>query len=256
MKGLILTLLFFNITKVYAYSFTQDFMQGFYWQRFPISISIYVSEQDNSQLLQTLVNQAVNEWEDAVGKELWEIDPELKVGTNFQGSFIRWSNNFAAETGFNPLTTLAVAIRFPEGPYIGRSEIILNGQLDYLRQNFSNSLYKTLLHEFGHIIALDHSEEEAMMAPSIGSYQSLQPDDILGANAVVDETLSRQERCFISDGVRQSQSANASDSGLGTCGSIDLDSSQGPPSGAPFILSLLLGVSLSLSSRIRYLGIK
>ena len=89
------------------------------------------------------------------------------------GNSIRRSDNFGAETGYDPNSTLAITIRHTQGPYLGKTEIILNGSMQFLRVNTSNILYKTLVHEFVHVLGLDHSSEAAIIQLIVGPVNSI-----------------------------------------------------------------------------------
>lgn len=230
-----------------AYSFTSDFTKGFYWQSFPIKMGKFVTDPNDGPLLEQLTNQAVSDWENAVGRNLWDISA-VQTSTSFPGNYIRWSDNFGAETGYDPSKTLAITIRYNQGTYFQQTVIILNGSLAYLRQNWGNSLKTTILHEVGHTLGLDHSGANAIMAASLTSLTTLQTDDIEGVNAVVDETLRRQSTGYVSP-----YSATSSEKkGLPTCGTIeDIGNGKGPHNGAAnFIGSLLIGfLGIALMSK-------
>ncbi|MGZ3787979.1 MAG: matrixin family metalloprotease [Bacteriovorax sp.] len=235
-------------TTAHAYSFTQDFTKGFYWQSFPIKMAKFVTDPKDGALLEELTNQAVADWESVVGKNLWEMSP-VQTGSSYSGNYIRWSDNFGSETGYDPSKTLAITIRYNQGTFFQQTVIILNGSLSYLRQNWANSLKTTILHEVGHTLGLDHSSANAIMAANLTSLTSLQPDDIQGANAVVDETLRRQ-----SIGYTSPYSATTSErkSLLPTCGSVeDIGNGKGPGNGASnFVGSLFMGVlAIAFASR-------
>lgn len=230
----------------HAYKFTVDFTNGFYWPSFPIGINKLVTNPADGSELARLVGQSENAWEDAVNRELWSFNPGWIVTTAFSGNYIRWSESFGAETGYDPNQTLAITIRYTNGPFMTRTEIILNGQNSALRNNQNGLLYKTILHEMGHTIGLDHSFEPAIMGAFASSVNSLQFDDVEGANAVVDETLYRQQIGYISP----LSASGSSTEEYGTCGSVNLlsaDNGQGPPGGG-FVISLLFGLLLSLIS--------
>lgn len=232
--------------EAWGYRLTEDFAQGFYWAGFPIQLNKFATSTAEGELLASLLNQAENAWEDAVGREIWQADGGAVISNDFYGNNIRWSNNFAADTGYNPSSTLAVTIRYSSGTHVQKTEIILNGELFYLRQNQNNILYKTILHELGHTIGLDHSDQPAIMGASVSHINSLQSDDEEGANAVISEALTRQATGYISPlAAQQSQDENA----LSACGSVDMGNSGGP--GGGFFASLLLGLLLSGLSSLR-----
>lgn len=235
-------LLAFNFSAL-AYKFTSDFSAGIYWGGFPVNAANFATNQQEGQVLSALVSQAVNAWENSVGKEIWNINSSVQFSSPF-GNAIRWSNNFAAETGFNPNTTLAVTVRYRTGTFFSRFEIILNGQNTALRNNTSNILYQTILHELGHVIGLDHSEfTNAVMYASLQGINNLSNDDVNGAVAAVNETLRRQEIGFVSELARQDE---ASDSNALACGSIAFVKGDTPPPGGSGLIALALGLFIAL----------
>jgi hypothetical protein len=226
-------------SKVQAYALTTDFTKGFYWQSFPIQMNKFVTNPSDGALLEQLTNQAVQDWEGVVGKNLWDFT-SVQTTSNYSGNYIRWSDNFGAETGYDPSKTLAITIRYNQGTYFQQTVIVLNGSLSYLRQNWGNSLKTTILHEIGHTLGLDHSGANAIMAANLTSLTTLQPDDIQGVNAVVDETIRRQSTGYVSP---YSATETQKNGLLPACGTVeDIGNGKGPKNGAiNFIGSLLIG---------------
>jgi hypothetical protein len=222
-------------TELFAYSFTTDFNQGFYWASLPIKMSKFAVDASEGQLLSNLVDQAENEWESVVGTEIWEMNSGYYTG-GASGNNIRWSNNFSAETGYDPVGTLAVAIRYQSGTHVVKTEIILNGEMWALRNNFNNMLYTTILHELGHTIGIGHSDQHAVMYPSLNGLTSLTADDEQAVNAVIGETERRQSIGYISPFVADNSSESSK---FAACGSIGELTGTGGPKGGFFMTSLL-----------------
>jgi hypothetical protein len=228
------------ISKAEAYSFTSDFKKGFHWASFPIKMNKFAAVQSDSAMLENLANSAVAEWENAVGKDIWEVSAVQNTSA-YTGNYIRWSDDFGTETGYDPSRTLAITIRYNQGTVFQSTVIILNGSIGYLRQNWGNTLKTTILHEIGHTIGLDHSSDSgAVMAASLGATTSLQSDDIQGMNALMDETISRQASGYVSP-------LSASEKKVAACGSIeDISRNSGGSGGAMtnFLGSLIVGIML------------
>lgn len=204
-KSLLLLLL---VTPAWGYNLTQDFVNGFYWATLPISITVVDSDPNRKSVIQSLAQRAVNEWESKTGLSLWDL---TSSGTN---NIIRWSTNFAAETRMDPTSVLAVAIRYTNGPYFARTEIVVNGNHQLLNHNGidENNLQTTLTHELGHTMGLDHSNDMlAVMAPTLQQpYRGLNDDDIYGMSVAYQQTDQRQLTGYVSPlSYEEKTSANA-----------------------------------------------
>ena len=183
----------FSLTSpAWGYQLTQDFMNGFYWSTLPINITVEETNPTRKTLLEDLSKAAINEWETSSGLSLWDY-----TGTGTK-NIIRWSTNFAAETRMDPVSTLAVAIRYTKGPYFAKTEIVINGG-HVLNQNEAN-LRTTLTHELGHTMGLDHSEVgQAVMAPTLQPwFVHLHSDDVQGVQAAQAEMDHRQVTGYVS----------------------------------------------------------
>ena len=121
-------LIFSLTTHAWGYQLTSDFMNGFYWASLPVNIMVVESNAERKILLENIAQTAISEWETRSGFTLWSF---LRTGTT---NIIRWSTNFAAETRMDPSSVLAVAIRYTNGPYFAKTEIIINGN-HVLNQN-------------------------------------------------------------------------------------------------------------------------
>ncbi len=217
-KGLPLSLVaVFLSLNVGAYEFSSDYKAGIYWLNFPVTLEPITDTIEDANFLQPIIDEAVTDWEQAVGKDIWSISP-MRIGTTPVGNFIKWSMDIGGETGFDPNRTMAVTIRYNSGTFFERAVIILNGKMNYLRTNFGNSLKKTILHELGHTVGLDHSTELAIMGPSLSAIGVLQTDDIRGMTALIDDSIYKAQTGFVAE-----VNSNALDDGSsgGGCGSVE-----------------------------------
>ncbi|MFN8370993.1 MAG: matrixin family metalloprotease [Bacteriovoracaceae bacterium] len=182
---------------------------------------------------------------------IWQVSSGEVTG-NFQNNFIRWSDHFEEETGFDGDYTLAVTIRYTQIPYITKMEIILNGNIEYLRNNEDDTLKKTILHEMGHSIGLDHSTNQSIMNAYITNLDSLQEDDKLGAVALLGKMADSQKKSSVVS-LKPTTTNNTSDAlnNVNACGSVSLTSGGNSGGGAGgFMGSLILGLLLVFSFKL------
>lgn len=236
-----LFLLFCMISaQALAWKPTTDFDQGFYWASLPVNLTVVDANSSRLQNLQQLVNTAAATWEAAVPRDLWGISGSSSGGANV----VRWSTNFGRETGLDEGSVLAVTVRYSNGPYITRTEIIING--NNAINNYQQNLQTVLIHEMGHSLGLDHSEySNAVMAANlIFNYQGLHWDDTQGMNAIVTETLRRQSIGYVSPLSKSQETESASPL---SCGTVDMGSgSGGSGGGTNMIVSLGLGLLMAV----------
>ena len=238
---LLLALVIASISQSWAYKFTSDFAAGFYWATLPVEITVVDSDATRKAKLESLTQVAMNEWMNSVGSQIWSFYMS-DIGATASGrNVVRWSTNFQAETGMNASTTLAAAIRYTSGPYIARTEIVINGSHSMTQNDYF--LKTILIHEFGHTVGLDHSDDPyAIMAPSLQlSYSGLGSDDINGMNAVISKTMNYQATGYVSPLSKESDQVSSPMS----CGSVNLLGSSSN------MYSLLGGFLMSLVGFIR-----
>jgi hypothetical protein len=204
-------ILFVIALPAWGYNLTQDFTNGFYWASLPINIIVVDTDESRKSVITSLAQTAVNEWESRTGLSLWDV-----TGSG-SSNIIRWSTNFAAETKMDPNSILAVAIRYTDGPYFAKTEIVINGG-HYLNMD-RNNLRTTITHELGHTMGLDHSNVmTAVMAPTLQSpYLGLQSDDL---NGIVDTHAQMEHRQITKYISPLSYSKESSSSQPLSCGTV------------------------------------
>lgn len=146
----------------------------------------------------TATTEALNEWSAQTVFEFNVIEEDKDPCANDGFSSIDFTQNFCgSDFGAN---TLAVTVRRFAGQALGspaiiEADVVVNAQEDFdifdgplvqFGKNFNGVDFKRVaLHEFGHVIGLDHEESNAaIMAPRIGNLFTIQEDDIEGVKAL------------------------------------------------------------------------
>lgn len=265
MKKIFFLVMFLLSSKTFAYKFTSDFSQGFYWQAFPVKMQLVGS--DPTGKLSALSDLAMRTWElsSVVGSNIWDVDSASQVNT------VRWSSDPSDFSGMSMADTLAIAVRFNQIPHVIKAEIILNSThsaFSTVGQSIATrnlNIYKVLVHELGHTLGLDHnSVDPSIMAPYLNYYnyscsllvsdlscleQYLTDDDRAGSLAAYNEHVSRQVSGFTFALAGSSQQTSAQNT-IGSCGTValvnDIDSDDDQDGNGPlnFAASLLFGLIL------------
>lgn len=259
-------------SKLFAYKYTSDFAQGFYWQAFPVRMQMIGS--DPTGKLSTLSDLAMRTWElgSVVGHNIWDLETTTQINT------VRWSSDPNDFAGLSMADTLAIAVRFNQVPHVVKAEIILNythAAFQTVGQSLATrnlNIYKVLVHELGHTLGLDHnSVDPSIMAPYLNYYnyscsllvsdldcleQYLTDDDRAGSLAAYNEHVSRQVSGFTFALAGNSQQTSAQSSAVGACGTVaivgeanDDDHDQNGP--LNFAASLLVGLLILNIRRFR-----
>jgi hypothetical protein len=238
-----------------AYQFTNDLERGTFWRTFPIPLKIQVAASDSRKdVTESALVEAIEEWQRHSEIQLWDYKgSDASANTT---NVIRWSDNFQKETGYSAHSTMAITIRYSTPPLLIRTEIIINGQ--YAGLTDQDDLKKILIHELGHTIGLDHSNDQGSMmyaTLSLGGYgpKVLSEDDIDGLSSVMNYHLLKQSQPIQLEQQRTGVS-NPID-GIANCGQNNQDISSFSPAETEqqknnlvvWLISLLVGLALPLS---------
>ncbi len=234
-----------------AYQFTEDLIRGSFWRTFPIPLKLQIASNDSRYgLTEQALTEAIDEWQKHSEIQLW--DYREGGSTAAANNVIRWSNNFEKETGYAANSTMAITVRYSSPPLLQRTEIIINGQ--YFGLTNIEDLRKILIHELGHTLGLDHSEEYGSLmyrtlALGDTSPSYLSNDDIEGLSQVmIYHTQKQSEPIQLEQG--KSGSSNPLDSIAG-CGQNNQDQSSFSPAESErykkelmsWFVSLLIGIT-------------
>lgn len=200
----------------WGYRLTQDFYNngdGFYWQSLPIDIMVVEKDAGRKAMLESIANDAIQKWESNSGYSLWSFTGS---GTK---NIIRWSTNFAKETKMDPASVLAVAIRYVNGPYFAKTEIVING--GHSLNQIEKYLRTTLTHELGHTMGLDHSENgNAIMAPTLQEVGNINFDDVQGMSHAHSIHMQRQAERYVSPLAYSTEETQSQPLSCGTVGPV------------------------------------
>ena len=196
------TFLFFFLhpSIVFSFEFTSDFKMGYFWMNFPILFTVNPSglSEDDLKITEDALVDAMETWYSQADSPIrvWEFIPWDQVQGNGGVQVVKWSSDFTRETGYSALGTMAVTIRQSTTPFIRKSDIIVNSTHTSLRNQ--ENLTLVLVHELGHTLGLDHSNQVGAVMYSSLSFgpmanRELSEDDINGYNAVVAENINRQK---------------------------------------------------------------
>ncbi len=248
-----LALLLIFSTNGWTFNLTTDFREGFYWQEFPIALSVLDDPAIDSQKiddLQWALDEAIQQWTlTTPDLDFWRMDAPVSTGTSGK-NLVRWDQNFQLNTGLQGSQYLAVTVRRAVIPLIAQVEILMNTL--YLNLPKSD-LVKILVHELGHTIGLDHSDDASSImsaAIRLGPYsnQSIKLDDVAGVSYIHTEMGMRQSGSSSDPAyweLLSSQEQNSSTT-LPSCGTIeDINRTGGGGTGS-FLVSFLFGLMIML----------
>ena len=161
--------------------FNRDFSNGLYLLDIPISVVI----EDDTGHLKELMEDAMNDWEDALEFDIWQIDEMAKEDK--PSIIVRWSNDFSEESS-EFIHTLGRIERIYLDGEVAKMEMILNKKNLLFLRNDEDILKLVLLHELGHSIGLSHIQNEKSIMSRIIDLEtrSLQQIDIIIGKRAVD----------------------------------------------------------------------
>lgn len=155
--------------------------------------------QDGSASLNASAEDALNIWNQYLLHMQFAVDRDSVLppsGTDANTS-VSMSSTVYGESFGN--STIAVTLVRPRNSTLVEADVIFNSAYDYdsyrgmLQPDQLFDFHRVALHEFGHVLGLDHPDEAnpkqtvaAIMNSRISGIDSLQPDDISGAKSIYD----------------------------------------------------------------------
>ena len=156
--------------------------------------------KDGTASLNAAAEDALNIWnQDLVHMQFAVVRNSILPPTDGDGSIsVTMSNKFYGQTFGNG--TIAVTLVSPRGSTLFEADVIFNNAYQWdcyrgplLWPNGPMDFRRVALHEFGHVVGIDHPDQAnpkqivaAIMNSTISDIDSLQPDDINGAQSIYD----------------------------------------------------------------------
>lgn len=153
---------------------------------------------DGSPSLNASAEDALNIWNQYMVHMQFAVDRNAILppsGTDANTSVSMASTFYGEDFGGG---TLAITLVTPRAPNLIEADVIFNSAIhfDSYRGNLqpgTQDFHRIALHEFGHVLGLDHPDEakppqnvSAIMNSSISNIDSLRVDDIAGARSIYD----------------------------------------------------------------------
>lgn len=154
--------------------------------------------QDGSASFNASAEDALNTWNQYLVHMQFAVDRNsiLQPSSPDGNTSVSMSDTIYGKTFGNGV--LAVTLIAPRNSTFVEADVIFNSarQWDSYRGNLQGNLvdfHRVALHEFGHVVGLDHPDQAnpkqnvvAIMNSIISNIDSLQPDDITGAKSIYD----------------------------------------------------------------------
>jgi len=187
--------IFFNLG--FTFELTEDLKRGDFWQNIPLTFFYKKTSKDPTldELTKTAIIESIEEWNKQLNLgPVWYFN-NSKTANISNSNIIRWSEDFERETGYTATNTMAITIRYSTPPLLIKAEIILNKE--YTSLYHLSNLKLVLMHELGHTIGLDHSNDPvSIMYRSLSlnnnSYQVVTFDDIQGIEQALSHHIEFQ----------------------------------------------------------------
>lgn len=178
-------------------------LEGYSWNRnrtvvMHLSLPSGGPYTDGSPSLNASAENALNAWNQHLVHMKFAVNRGsiLPPDGNDGNTSVSMSNNIYGEA-FDS-RTLAVTLVTPRGSTFVEADVIFNTAFHYDSYRGplvpeAEDFYRIALHEFGHVLGLDHPDQAsptqnrvAIMNSTIGNIDSLQADDIAGAHSIYD----------------------------------------------------------------------
>ncbi|MEY2519777.1 MAG: hypothetical protein QOF24_1536 [Verrucomicrobiota bacterium] len=152
---------------------------------------------DGSASLNASAEDALNIWNQYLGHMRFVVDRNSVLpasGTDGDTSVLAASTFYGQSFGSRTLAVTLITPNFTNPEILDEADVIINSAIPFnsypgpLRSD-AQDFHRIALHEFGHVLGLDHPDEAgqsklAIMNSTVSNIYTLQSDDILGAQSI------------------------------------------------------------------------